>query len=618
MKKNLFALVASLIFVFVMSVIAYAVPGVVTVGDSIAQNYVIDVSEAEFYEEAAASELGSYMPGGSTEAELFGESIYDCLADGMRRMESKIDISSFGLSKSNINVLSDYYGNTLLMNPDLYYVSFYYTYWYNSKGTLTAVSPQYLVTDETEISTTQSAIYSAIDEIASCADSSMNDIEKLLTIYDRIIMTSCYDSEQEKVTAKDLLLDGETVCQGYASVLYAVATELGIPCGFVRSKDMNHVWNAVCVDNTWYHVDITWDDFSYADSLRVTHEYFLKSNDWMESEGDHYGFTFIEDNCDKYDDYFWNDAVSQIIILDNNMYYVDGAGTYGSVCCFDTITETVSKIYCYDSLWPIAASRYYLGAYSGLALYDNRLYFNTHNEILSCNLDGTDIVSELLYEDTTNNSIYGCCIEGSKLHYVIGEKSSPYNITQKLLIVLYEVEEPDYTNVLVTRQDIGMRVNDVTGMRFKATIEKEPDVSAFGWIVTREALLKEAGIDPSAFTLYSPVKKVTGFNYGYGVETAKIFESNDDYDCFTAIIYFSEAEEDGYPSVQKLSEKIVARPFAVIDGVTIYGDTTEPVSVYDVALDIYNDADIYDALSEEVKLYISGVINKVGLLNLDS
>ncbi len=54
-----------------MSVIGYAVPGVVTVGDSIATNYVVDASEVEFYRETNASRLGSYMSAGVTEAKLY-------------------------------------------------------------------------------------------------------------------------------------------------------------------------------------------------------------------------------------------------------------------------------------------------------------------------------------------------------------------------------------------------------------------------------------------------------------------------------------------------------------------------------------------------------------------
>ena len=101
-----------------------------------------------------------------------------------------------------------------------------------------------------------------------------------------------------------------------------------------------------------------------------------------------------------------------------------------------------------------------------------------------------------------------------------------------------------------------------------------------------------------------------GYNYGNGVEKAKIFESGDEFDYFTAVVVFSD-EDDGFPSAYKLSEKLVARSFAVVDGETVYGETSEPMSVYDVAVTYRNNAEIYNSLSDEQKSYIDGIVSKV-------
>lgn len=505
MKKIIFILAIVGFVVFTVSVTALAVPSVATTCDvsSCGDTYFeAEPFEGELCEEAEASNLASFIPEKAEEATLCSESIYDVLANGMRQMESKIDISNFEISKNNIATLNEYHVNTLYMNPELYYVSSYYTYWYDGKGFITAVSPKYLVTDKDEIENTQSQIETAVNELVAYTHSSMTDIEKLLTVFDRIVLSGSYDDSLQLRTAKNLLLDGKSVCAGYASAFYAVATKLDIPCGFVRSEDMNHVWNAVCVEDTWYHVDITWDDSSYVDSLRVTHEYFLKSNAWMENEGDHYGFTFIADNCEKYDDYFWNDAVSQIVIHNNNMYYVDGADSYGSIYCYDTVTGIVEEIYRYNSLWPTeASSRHWLGAYSGIALYNNRLYFNTWNEILSCELDGKNIEVVFTHPDAVDTSIYGSRIESDKLYYVVGEKSNPYIITEKHSITLYDVDNTNSLSAIETQHDKSMRVTGKSGIRFKATLEKSAAASAFGWIVTREAILKGNNIDPATLLL---------------------------------------------------------------------------------------------------------------------
>lgn len=43
----------------------------------------------------------------------------------------------------------------------------------------------------------------------------------------------------------------------------------------------------------------------------------------------------------------------------------------------------------------------------------------------------------------------------------------------------------------------------------------------------------------------------------------------------------------------------------------VYGEASEPVSLYDVALEIYEDAAVYKALNDKAKQYISGVVEKV-------
>lgn len=58
------------------------------------------------------------------------------------------------------------------------------------------------------------------------------------------------------------------VCEGYAKAFMVLCRELDIPCVLVDGKAKPdpiqiagaHMWNYVCVNNTWYAVDITWND----------------------------------------------------------------------------------------------------------------------------------------------------------------------------------------------------------------------------------------------------------------------------------------------------------------------------------------------------------------------
>ena len=152
-----------------------------------------------------------------------------------------------------------------------------------------------------------------------------------------------------------------------------------------------------------------------------------------------------------------------------------------------------------------------------------------------------------------------------------------------------EVAAIDPATPEVLDDDKSVRAGDISGLRFKAALSKAEmeDVTAFGWVVTREELLIEAGISANNFEKDSNVKKSLGYNYGSGTDVAKIFEQDDDTAWFTAVLYFQNTEDDGLPSAEKLCGKLVARPFAVVDGEYLYGDPTTPASIFDVALDYY-------------------------------
>lgn len=64
------------------------------------------------------------------------------------------------------------------------------------------------------------------------------------------------------------LINGETVCAGYAKLYAALCNYFGIDCISVQSND--HGWNQVRYGDHWYIVDVTWDDDS-SDPYRFFH-----------------------------------------------------------------------------------------------------------------------------------------------------------------------------------------------------------------------------------------------------------------------------------------------------------------------------------------------------------
>lgn len=422
-----FVLILLLLLTVVSPSSVYAVPSAVTVFDSV--ETVSDQNiETEFSESAEAA-LPSYIPGNENEAELFSEDFYSYVAENLAVFNTEIDVSQFGYKNTTAGkaAFCDDFGNVLRMDPGLYYVSYEFSFSYNSKKQITKLKPKYLSTDIEEISEIQGRIKARIEEIASLTDDSMTDIEKLVTIYNELALTGTYDHTLEKRRAKDLLLDGETVCQGYASALYAIAKTVGLEGGFVRSEEMNHVWNAFCIDDVWYHVDLTGGDPFEKYSTQVEYDEFLKSDKYLEESG-YEGFVKLGNDSDaKYDSFFWNDVSRSLMIpIDNCFYYINGSNIYSCISKYDFETGETEQIYTFSNLWHSSADNRYhwVGTFSGLAYGNNRLYFNTETEILSCNLDGSDVRVECTPENLKEQFITGCCREGNNIRYTVEAKET--------------------------------------------------------------------------------------------------------------------------------------------------------------------------------------------------
>ena len=74
------------------------------------------------------------------------------------------------------------------------------------------------------------------------------------------------------------LLDGESVCEGYAEAFKLFCDQYGIPCmiitgvGVTTNGTEAHAWNAVRMeDGKWYCVDVTWDD----QASKIYYDFFL-------------------------------------------------------------------------------------------------------------------------------------------------------------------------------------------------------------------------------------------------------------------------------------------------------------------------------------------------------
>lgn len=94
----------------------------------------------------------------------------------------------------------------------------------------------------------------------------MTNEDKIKEAHNYIINNSKYDSDRsdnnivkyKSDTAYGTLLEGYSLCGGYTDAMELFLEDMNIKSYKISSE--NHVWNAVNLNNAWYHLDLTWDD----------------------------------------------------------------------------------------------------------------------------------------------------------------------------------------------------------------------------------------------------------------------------------------------------------------------------------------------------------------------
>jgi len=72
----------------------------------------------------------------------------------------------------------------------------------------------------------------------------------------------------------NLLFEGYAVCGGYSDLMELFLERMGVKSFKVSSE--HHIWNAVKIGNSWYHLDLTWDDPVANDGKDyLEYDYFL-------------------------------------------------------------------------------------------------------------------------------------------------------------------------------------------------------------------------------------------------------------------------------------------------------------------------------------------------------
>lgn len=237
----------------------------------------------------------------SARAEEGRESVSEVISRGFYDFLESIDISIYEISPAELTRLVS---SVIKDDPYLFFVNGHLSYSYKSGGYVLSLKPTYNMTKE-EAFDAWERCRSRAREIAALAEMYEDQAERALFVHDYICDNYEYDDTMESDDLSDFFDTGKGTCQGYAAAYTAVMRELGIPCHFVASDTISHIWNLVEIDGELYHVDLTWDDSAGERSRR----HFLLSDTVAAERGHKDWYSSEEFVCDseKYADVCFDD-----------------------------------------------------------------------------------------------------------------------------------------------------------------------------------------------------------------------------------------------------------------------------------------------------------------------
>lgn len=168
------------------------------------------------------------------------------------------------------NIFSAVYND----HPELFWMETAYSGKYVRSGQCVEIDLRFNRTAR-DLETAKARFGENAEQILSEAQNLSSDYDKEKFVHDALIDRITYNMGAEmNQSAYSALVNGQTVCAGYARAFQYLMQQLGIPCYYCTGfAGESHAWNIIRLDDGFYNVDTTWDDTGDG-----TYDYFNKTD----------------------------------------------------------------------------------------------------------------------------------------------------------------------------------------------------------------------------------------------------------------------------------------------------------------------------------------------------
>ncbi len=225
-----------------------------------------------------------YGPGETGDDLVFPEDFYpyyQMLDETGKHLYRQIYANAIALNKAfspveavSITTLKNVFSAVYNDHPELFWLETSYAGKFGGDGKCIQIVLRFNWTAD-DINSAREAFQQGANEVTAQLQNPGNSYETERQIHDILLEKLEYDLHAEmNQSAYSALVNGKTVCAGYARAFQYLLQQSGIPCYYCTGyAGENHAWNIVRLEDGFYNVDVTWDDTPEGE-----YDYFNKSD----------------------------------------------------------------------------------------------------------------------------------------------------------------------------------------------------------------------------------------------------------------------------------------------------------------------------------------------------